>query len=190
MFTPAKTLRDVASNAIRQIEALGPDQRGVSSIEFALFAGLLSVGLLNTVDLSLYIYKRLELENATQMGAQAAWKKCDGPTKLPATINCSGLTATITSAVQSTSLGNKVTLQSGSPAEGYYCVNSSGLLQYVGAVTSSKPSDCSAAGMAALTPSDYIRVTTVFSYAPLFPGMTVASTFTTPIVKTSMMRLD
>jgi Flp pilus assembly protein TadG len=32
--------------------------------------------------------------------------------------------------------------------------------------------------------------TTTFAYAPLFPGATVASMFTTPIVKTGMMRLN
>ncbi len=35
-----------------------------------------------------------------------------------------------------------------------------------------------------------IQVTTTYSYAPLFPGITVASTFTTPITKTGMMRLN
>ena len=146
--------------------------------------------MLNTADVSIYIYKRMELENATQMGVQAAWKTCNEPTLLPATINCPGLTAAITSAVKSTSLAALVTLQFGSPAEGYYCLNSSGALQYVSAVTSSKPADCSAVGMSSLQPTDYIKVTTVFSYSPLFPGITVASAFTTPITKTAMMRLD
>ena len=191
MQAQEKALLGIARKVARQIEALSSDQRGVSAIEFSLFAGLLSVGLLNTVDLSFYIYKRMELENATQMGAQAAWKTCD-PSQgyLPATQNCPGLTTAITNAVQRTSLGTSVSLQSGSPAEGYYCLNSSGTLQFVGPVTRSKPADCSAAGMSSLQPADYIKITTVFSYAPLFPGITVASAFQTPITKTAMMRLD
>ena len=155
MQAQAKTLLGIVRALARQIEAIKSDQRGVSAIEFSLFAGMLSVGLLNTVDISLYVYKRMEVENATQMGAQAAWKTCD-TNKLPATVNCPGLTSAISSAVHSTSLGTKISLQSGSPEEKYYCLNSSGALESVGNVSSSKPSDCSSVGMASLQPTDYI----------------------------------
>jgi len=191
MPAQAKTFREIARKVTSQVAAIRSDQRGVSAIEFSLFAGLLSFGLLNTADVSIYIYKRMELENATQMGAQAAWKTCD-PSKgyLPATTSCPGLTTAVTNAVQSTSLGTKVSVQTGFPAEGYYCVNSSGALQYVSAVTSPKPTDCSAAGMSNLQPADYIQIQTTFAYAPLFPSITVASAFATPITKTALMRLD
>jgi Flp pilus assembly protein TadG len=190
MSATEKTLLDIMRKVTKKAAAIRPDQLGTSAIEFSFFAGLLSLGLLNTVDVSIYIYQRMELENATQMGAQAARKTCD-PTnsQLPATTNCPLLTTAVTTAVQSTSLGSKVALQSGSPAEGYYCVNSSSALQYVGAVTS-KPADCTAAGMPSLQPADYIQITTSFAYAPLFPGITVAGTFATPITKTALMRLD
>ena len=170
--------------------ALRSDQQGTSAIEFSFFAALLSLAALNITDISIYIYQRMQLENAAQMGAQAVWKTCD-PFKgyLPATTSCPGMTTALTNAVQSTSLGTNVTLQSGYPAEGYYCVNGSGSLQYVSAV-SSKPADCSAAGMATLQPADYIQIQTTFSYAPLFPGITVAGLFATPITKTTMIRLN
>jgi hypothetical protein len=175
---------------LAKIAALTSDQRGTSAIEFSFFAGLLSLGLLNMTDVSIYLYQRMELENATEMGAQAAWKLCD-PFKgyVPATTNCPNLKTTVTNAVQSTSLGSKVSLQSGSPAEGYYCVNNSGSLQYISDV-SSKPADCTAAGMPSLQPGDYVTVTTTFAYAPLFPGITVAGKFSTPITKTATMRLE
>jgi Flp pilus assembly protein TadG len=189
MLAQAKTVLAIMRKVTEKVEAIWSDHQGVSAIEFSFFAGLLSLGMLNTADVSIYIYQRMELENATQMGAQTAWKTCD-TNHLPATVNCSGLTTALTSAVQSTSLGTQVLLQSGSPAEGYYCVNSSGALQLVGPVTSPEPPDCSAAGMANLKPADYIQITTTYSYAPLFPGITVASAFATPITKTSMMRLD
>lgn len=132
----------------------------------------------------------MELENATEMGAQAAWKTCDpNNNQVPATTNCSGLTTAITNAVHGTSLGTTVLLQSGSPAEGYYCVNNAGALQYVSDV-SSKPADCTVAGSPTLQPGDYITVTTSYSYTPLFPGITVASAFATPIIKSAMMRLE
>ena len=163
------------------------DQRGVAAIEFAFFAGFLSFAILNVADVSIYIYQRMEAENATQVGAQAAWKMCDAA-HLPASTNCPGLATAVQNAVSSTSLGTRVSLQSNSPSEGYYCVNSANALQYVSDV-SSKPADCTAAGMPSLQPGDYIQVQTTFPYAPLFPGITVTGTFATPITRTSIMRL-
>jgi Flp pilus assembly protein TadG len=167
------------------------DKRGTSAIELSFFLGLLTFGMLNVADISIYIYKRMELENATQMGAQAVWKQCD-PSKgyLPATTKCLNLTTAITNALQGTSLLSNVQLQSGSPSEGYYCVNSSGTLQYVGSVSSSKPADCTAVGMPLNQPGDYITVATTYAYAPLFPSLTVAGAFTTPITKSAFMRLN
>jgi Flp pilus assembly protein TadG len=171
----------------RLVAAIRRDQRGVAAIEFGLFLIFLSLGLANVADVSIYIYQRMQAENATQVAAQAAWKACD-LSMLPATINCPGLATAIQNAVQSTSLGTRVSLTSGSPSEGYYCVNSSNALQYVSNV-SSKPADCTAAGMSSLQPGDYIQVQTTFSYAPLFPGLSVASTFPTPINRTAFLRL-
>jgi Flp pilus assembly protein TadG len=167
--------------------AMFADKSGVAAVEFGLFAILLSLALVNVTDTAIYIYQRMQVENATQAVVQAAWKACD-LSHLPATTNCPGLTAAIQQATQSTSLGTRVSLVSGSPSEGYYCVNSSNALQYVGGV-SSKPADCSAAGTPTLQPGDYIRVQTTFAYVPLFPGLSVASTFATPINRTAMMRL-
>jgi Flp pilus assembly protein TadG len=188
MLAKVTNLLDITSKVTTRVAAIRSDQRGTSAIEFSFFAGLLSLGMLNMTDVSIYLYQRMELENAAQMGVQAAWKTCNpNKNQLPATTNCPGLTTAITNAVQSTSLGTSV--QSGSPAEGYYCVNSSNALQYVSAV-SSKPADCTAAGMPSLQPADYIQITAIFTYAPLFPGITVAGTFATPITKTSLMRLN
>jgi len=166
------------------------DERGTSAIEFAFFASILSFAILNVADISIYLYKRMQVENATQMGAQAAWNACDpSQNQLPATTNCPSLTTAITNAIHSTSLSTAVSLQAGSPAEGYYCVNSSGQLQYVSSV-SSKPADCTVAGVPSNMPGDYITVTASYAYAPIFHGVTVAAAFPTPIVRTSMMRLN
>ena len=176
-----------------KIAAIRSDQRGASALEFAIFVGILAFGLLNTADISIYIYKRMQVENATEMAVQAAWKTCDpNQGQLPATVgsNCPGLTTAITNAVHSTTLGTQVSVQTGSPTEAYYCLNSSGALQNVGAVSSPAPADCSVTGNASQQPADYIQITTTFSYAPLFSGVTIASRFTTPIVRTGMMRLN
>jgi Flp pilus assembly protein TadG len=171
----------------KHIAGLRADRRGVAAIEFAIFAGLISIGMLNVTDIAVYVYQRMQVEYATQAGAQAAWHACS-INQLPATTNCSGLNTAVQNAVQSTSLGTHITLQSGSPAEGYYCVNSSNALQRVSDV-SSKPTDCSSVGSPGLQPGDYIQISTTFAYAPLFPGITVAGTFTTPITRTALMRL-
>jgi Flp pilus assembly protein TadG len=159
----------------------------VAAVEFGLFAIFLAVALANVTDTSIYIYQRMQVENATQVAVQAAWKACD-PSQLPATTKCTGLTTALQNAIQSTSLGASITLVAGSPSEGYYCVNSSNALQRVSDV-SSRPADCTAAGTPSLQPGDYIQVQTTFTYAPLFPGLSVSSTFPTPINRTAMMRL-
>src|SRR5690242_4453321 len=105
----------------QNVRAFGRDRRGTAAIEFAFFASFLSIATLNVAEVSIYIFQRMQVENATQMAAQAAWKTCD-TSQLPATTNCSGLTAAVTSSVRSTSLGSRVQLVSGSPSEGYYCV--------------------------------------------------------------------
>ena len=56
-----------------KLAALRSDQHGTSAIEFAFFVGILSFGILNAADISIYIYKRMQVENATEMAVQAAW---------------------------------------------------------------------------------------------------------------------
>jgi Flp pilus assembly protein TadG len=185
-FRP-KSARKLALEFIGRARKIWTDQRGVAAIEFGFFSIFLSLAMVNVADVSIYIYQRMQAENATQVAAQAAWKACD-LSQLPATTNCAGLATAIQNALGSTSLGTRVSLISGSPAEGYYCVNASNALQYVSDV-SSKPADCTAAGMPSLQPGDYIQVQTTFPYAPLFPGLSVTGTFATPINRTAIMRL-
>ena len=185
-LTPRSSSK-VALKCAGRIKAIWTDQRGVAAVEFAFFAIFLSLALANVTDASIYIYQRMQAENATQVAVQAAWKACDLP-QLPATTNCPGLAVAIQNAIHSTSLGTRISLVSGSPSEGYYCVNSLNALQYVSDV-SSKPADCTAAGTPTLQPGDYIQVQTTFTYAPLFPRLSVASTFPTPINRTAIMRL-
>jgi hypothetical protein len=143
---------------------------------------------LNTVDIARYLFARTAIQNATQMAAQTAWQTC-GTALLPATTSCPGLTAALTAAVHSSSLGTRVALAAGSPTEAYYCVNSAGALVSVSAI-SSKPADCSSVGNAAGQPGDYIKIQASYAYKPLFSGISVAGRFTTPIAVTSIMRLQ
>ncbi|OKO71618.1 TadE/TadG family type IV pilus assembly protein [Bradyrhizobium sp. NAS96.2] len=179
--------RKAALGFAHRTKAIAADQRGVAAVEFGLFVIILALALANVTDVSFYIYQRMQVENATQAAGQAAWKSCD-PSHLPATTNCPGLSTAMQNALQSTSLGTRVSMISGSPSEGYYCINSSNALQYVSDVTS-KPADCSAAGMPTLQPGDYIVVQTTFTYTPLFPGLSIASGLPTPLTGTAMIRL-
>jgi Flp pilus assembly protein TadG len=163
------------------------DTGGLAAIEFALLASFLGLAALNVSDIGVYLFDVLEVRNATEMGAQAAWATCD-LNHLPATTKCSSLNSAVTTAVQSTSLGNSVSLQSGSPAEGYYCASSSGSLQYMADV-SNKPADCTAAGVATDLPGDYVRVQTTYAYSSMFPGLSVASVFPSTITSTAWTRL-
>ncbi len=169
------------------LRELRKDRSGIAAVEFACFASFLSLGIVNVCDIGVYLYKRMEVENAALVGTMSALKACD-PSHLPATLYCSGLTAAVTASIQSTSLGNAVTLSGGAVSEGYYCVNSSNTLQYMSSV-SSKPADCSVAGMSALQPVDYIVVSVTYSYSALFQGISVAALFATPITKSAMARM-
>jgi Flp pilus assembly protein TadG len=167
------------------------DARGAAAVEFALVALFLVGGLINVAEVGRYEYQLLQVENAAEAGAQTAWSFCNNPaTMVPATTNCSSLNAALTTAIQSTNLGAAVTLASGYPAEGYYCINTStNALQLVGGVTS-KPANCSAAGNASIGPGDYIQVGVSFTSTPLFTGMTVMGSSSQSIFRTSWMRLS
>jgi Flp pilus assembly protein TadG len=149
----------------------------------------LILGVFNAIDVGVYAYKRMQVANAAQVAAQAAWTTCsDTSTMLPATVNCSGLNNAVTAAIQSTALGSAVSLASGYPAEGYYCVGPSGSLQSVGNV-SNKPANCSAAGNPNTSPGDYIQVSVTYPYTPLFPVSVMGALNSTSISMTSWMRL-
>ena len=171
----------------RSLRDLRKDCSGAAAVEFCFIAAFLSLAVVNVADIGIYLYKRMEVENAALVGSMSAVKACD-PSHLPATINCPTLTAAVTASIQSTSLGAAVTLSGGGVTEGYYCINASNALQYM-SDASSKPTDCSAAGMAALQPADYVLVTVTYSYAPLFGSVSVAGTFGTPIVAIAIVRM-
>jgi Flp pilus assembly protein TadG len=183
-----------AASVSKKLCLFGADARAVAGIEFGVTGLLLVIGLLNAVDVGFYAYRRMEVENAAEMGARAAWKNCNNLqiTMLPATVNCPTLNATITTAIQSTRLGTAVTLASGTgainpnPGEGYYCVNASNALILQGSV-SNPPANCSAG----VAPRDDIQVQVTYPYQSLFPGSisVMSASGVTSITKTSWMRM-
>lgn len=172
---------------IRRLRDFIREAEGAAAIEFAVIALTLAVSVMNAADIGLYLYQRMEVENATQMAAQAAWQACDLK-QLPATLNCPSLGAAMAKGLQGTSLGSAVRLAAGYPTEAYYCVDQTGALADVADV-SHKPADCTSVGAPTASPSDYIVVQTSFTYAPLFPGLSVAGMFQTAMTRTAYMRL-
>jgi Flp pilus assembly protein TadG len=170
-----------------KLRGFGRETRGAAAVEFAMWVSVLILPILSVIDISFYVYQRMQVENAAQLGAQKVWSYCDTSAKQPATVNCSGLNAQVVSAAQSTTLGTRVTVSGGGPSEGYYCVNSSGNLYLRGAVTSPKPS-CQG-GDLTTTAGDYAFVTVNFTYTPVFSGITVASLLSTSISRTAWARV-
>ena len=112
--------------------------------------------------------------------------------EIPATTssyaNCPAMPAAVTLAAQSTSLGTAVTVTS--TIEDYYCVNTTtNVLDRVGTFPGTKPANCSSVGSGSDTPGDYVRITVSFTYTPVFPLVSIASTLVTPITRTAWMRL-
>jgi Flp pilus assembly protein TadG len=160
---------------------------GNAAIEFALVAPILVLLLLNSVDVSFLIWAKMEVENAAQMGAQAAYVKCS-PGPLPATTKCGNLNSAITTAIQGTSLGAGVSQASGSPTENYGCPSGTSLTS-VGTYSSPpNPFDCSSVGNANDMPGDYVIVGVTYSYVPVFPGLSVISSQT--LASSALQRLQ
>lgn len=172
---------------IAHIRRLRRDERGVAAVEMALVTSVFAVALLNAVEVGRYAYILMEAEQATQAGAEAALVTCDLQ-HVPATQNCSGLSSAVTTAIQGTSLGTKVSLNGGL-TEAYYCLNASNALVQVSDL-SSKPSDCSSVGNSGLAPVLYLQVHTTYPYAPIFHGLTVGQSFPTTVQKTAWMRMQ
>lgn len=168
------------------------DSHGAAAAEFALVLTLLAIPILNAVDLGIYTYQRMEVDNAAQVAAQAAWAlvpTCTLPLTSPAS-NCSSLTGKMNTAVQSTPLGTNVTITS--RAENFYCVNpSTSHLAIVGTFPAKpSPDNCASVGGSSTdTPGDYILVTASYTYAPVFSGVSVTSLLASTITRTVWMRL-
>ena len=171
------------------------DQKGAAAAEFALVLALLTIPLLNVLDLGLYAWERIQVNNAAQMGAQAARTTCSYNNQ-PATIYCPSLNSAVQTAVQSTSLGS--TGVTSSTAEHYYCVVGGSLVWvWDPARGSQPPSDCSQkdgngqsiGGSASDRPGDYVLITVNHTYTPVFSNVSIASVLTSPISRTAWMRL-
>ena len=182
---------------IRLLARFSRNTRGVAATEFVLWLTVLVLPLLNVVDLSMYMYQRMQVEAAAQAAVQAAWNACNTSALLP-TKNCTGVLTTMQTAAQGTSLGANIALTAANVTEGYYCSNGSGALVLVGTAgstttlpTKPNPFTCATSGGgSSKAPGDYLQATTSYTYSPLFPYASIVSLLNTTVTKTAWMRLD
>ena len=170
----------------RSIRLYRKGERGAAAAEFALILVFLAVPVLNATDIGIYVYDRMQLDNAAQSAAQTAWAQCAATGLVPATVSnyCPGLSGAMTAAAHTSSLGSDVSVTS--TAEDYCCPGATGALVCQGSVTTTTPANCTSGE----APGDYIFVTVSYTYASLYPSVSVASLLTTPITRTAWMRLS
>lgn len=178
---------------------------GAAAVEFALWAVILTAPILSVVDIGFYVYRYMQVNEAAQVAAQAAWVTCD-PSKgafLPAAKQCPTLWSVMTTAAHSTTLGANAVLQTS--AEGYYCASNASppaltLVGTAGVVSGSplgssnpvppSPNNCTASTGSAAKPADYVLITVNYTYTPVFPKVTVVSLLPATISRTAWMRLS
>lgn len=173
------------------------DGGGAAAAEMALWLTLLILPVMSVIDLGFYVFQRMQVELAAQAAAQAIRKECYD-SGAPVTQRCANVTSVATTAAQSTLLAGDVTLSSGYPAEGYYCVNGSNALVLVGVSgtvgsppTKPNPYDCSSViGGSTSSPSIYARVGVTYTYTPPFATISLASLLPSPIVRTAWLRVE
>lgn len=164
------------------------DNSGLAGIEFALASTALTVGLLNGLEVARWSFQKMELANAVHTATLAAWNACDTQ-HLPAKTKCTSALATaVSNGLSQTSLGTLT----GTTSEGYYCVNTSGVLQKIANYdATTKPADCTLAGDSSRAPGDYVVVTANYTYTPLFgQSLTVGSLLTSNLTSTGYIRLQ
>lgn len=171
------------------LRRLSRDTGGAASAELALILPGIAFVLLNVVDLSTYIFVKMQVDLAAHEAVGAARVLCNTSAKLPATINCgSTLNSTMTAAAQSTTLGSQVTIAN--TTEKYYCANATGTLVEVAAANGTPPATCTGTVSGSTSaPGIYIRTTASETFSPVFPGASVTSLLTTPVTRTAWLRL-
>lgn len=172
---------------LARLRGFAADEGGLAAIEMALVSVLFAGAVMNAVEIGRYGVTIMQVNNAAQAGASAAYGACDAE-HVPATTNCSELNAAVDTAMASTTLGTRITRGS-SYNEGWYCVNAAKQLQYISS-PGSKPADCSAAQNPSAAPGLYLGVQATYPFRPMFPGLTLAASFTTPINRTAWMRMQ
>jgi Flp pilus assembly protein TadG len=169
--TPRVRLMTTASHWARE-------ERGAAAVEFTAWLLIVLWPLLNVVDLGLYVFQQMQVNNAGQAAVAQVFNNCGQTTVSPILTNCSSTKVTngANAGAYSTSLGTNVTV-----AYKTECVG--GALKSGGdpAVT---------ACPSGMSTGDYIGVTVAYTYHPLFPNLTVTSILNSAMGKIAWMRMS
>jgi Flp pilus assembly protein TadG len=162
------------------------DEQGGAAAELGIFLLILVPIFLNLFDIGMYLYERTQVENAAQAGAQAAWATCNKP---PATAaNCPYLANSVASAVAGSRLGTRVSWDNsaGFPSAsdaGYFCPDGAN-----NALTAATE------GQTCISTDDdagyYAKIRVRHDFDPIFDGATVATLFTTPMMRETWIRIE
>lgn len=153
------------------------EDRGAAAVEFAVWMVIIVWPLLNVVDLGLYVFQKMQVDNAGQAAVQQIFNNCGQTTLSPVLANCSSTKVTngANYGAQSTSLGNTVTV-----AYKTECVG--------GALKSGGDPSVTACPTGMST-GDYVGVTVSYTYHPLFPNLTVTSILNSTMGRIAWMRM-
>lgn len=190
-------MRNARRSLCGYARALAHDTRGAAAAEMAIWITVLVPALLSVVDIGFYAYQRLQVELAAQAGAQAVRLACKDASA-PVTAHCATLTSAVASAIASTQLNTTVTLASGYPSEGYYCVDGSEKLVRVGTSgtvgappTKPAPFTCETVVTGSTSsPGTYVLVAVQHTYTPFFTGVSAAELLPSTITASARLRLE
>lgn len=162
--------------AMKQNRKFVEESSGAAAVEFALWLTVLAYPLINVFDLGVYIYKRMELDNAAQMSAQAIFNGCGQIAGSSVTLSstCSNFATYRDAGAHSTSLGSYV---SATTSEGVYCTTGSG-----------SSATLTTTGCPATGNGHYLIVTATYTYTPLFRAATITSVLNTNMSRSYWMR--
>lgn len=192
-------------------------ERGAAAVELAFALFLLTIPILNVVDLAFYAFTWMQTQNAAQMGAQAAFSDCNTSNSLPAATNCALSTSannmtlfdTVNQGIQETALNSSVSLVSSQVTDGYFCSSSANVLTQVGSLGYAYPdaggvgasantndiapvdvSTCSGYQDTTAAPGEYIVVNVTHTYQSIFGFVSVASLLPATMTATAYVRID
>ncbi|MGA0604114.1 TadE/TadG family type IV pilus assembly protein [Caulobacter sp. KR2-114] len=168
------------------------DRGGAAAAELALILGLLTIPLMSVVDLGVYAFERMQVQNAAQMAAQSLWSTCSTTAYWPVTKFCSTGQSNATLGAQQSSLGTDVTVSS--IVDGYYCMDTTGTPQAIGStgtystpLTLTKPTSCGSGTWSSTAPAEYVTVTVAYTYKPAFGSVSVGSILNSAMSESSMV---
>jgi hypothetical protein len=161
---------NILSNWARQ-------ERGAAAVEFVVWMAIIVWPFLNVCDLGLYVFQKIEVDNAGQAAATQLFNNCGQTTVSPILTNCSAAkVSSATAGASSTSLGGTVTVTHKT--------------ECVGGALKSGGDPSVTACPSGMSTGDFIGVTVAYTYHPLFPNTTVTSILPSAMGRIVWMRMS